>query len=83
MTPIGYSAKCWIVAIHLMTEINCWPRRVLKVCADEIGFLCLGMAHSVEALLQPDIQVKHLLPSLILVSVQIETNYPRPCGKTA
>jgi hypothetical protein len=34
------------------------------LCADEIGFLFLGMAHSVEALLQLDIQVKHLLPSL-------------------
>ncbi len=34
------------------------------LCADEIGFLFLGMAHSIEALLQPDIQLKHLLPSL-------------------
>ncbi len=34
------------------------------LCADEIGFLFLGLAHSVEALLHPDIQVKHLLPSL-------------------
>ncbi len=34
------------------------------LCADEIGFLFLGMAHSIEALLHPDIQVKHLLPSL-------------------
>lgn len=32
--------------------------------ADEIGFLFLGLAHSVEALLSPDIEVKHLLPSL-------------------
>ncbi len=34
------------------------------LCADEIGFLFLGLAHSVEALLHPDIQVKNLLPSL-------------------
>lgn len=34
------------------------------LCADEIGFLFLGLAHSVEALLHPDIQVKHLMPSL-------------------
>ncbi len=34
------------------------------LCADEIGFLFLGMAHSIKALLPPDIQLKHLLPSL-------------------
>jgi hypothetical protein len=33
------------------------------LCANEIGFLFLGLAHSVEALLHADIQVKHLLPS--------------------
>ena len=39
------------------------------LCADEIGFLFLGMAHSIEALLPPDIQVKHLLPSLSAMGV--------------
>jgi len=34
------------------------------LCTDEIGLLFLGMAHSVEALLHPDIEVKNLLPSL-------------------
>jgi hypothetical protein len=34
------------------------------LCVNEIGFLFLGLAHSVEALLHPDIQVKHLMPSL-------------------
>jgi hypothetical protein len=34
------------------------------LCYEEIGFLFIGLAHSVEAFLNPDIKVKHLLPSL-------------------
>lgn len=48
------------------------------LCADEIGFLFLGLAHSVEALLHPDIQVKNLLPSLSAMGAQTQSeNIPR------
>jgi hypothetical protein len=40
------------------------------LCDNEIGFLFLGLAHSVEAFLHPDIQVKHLLPSLSATASQ-------------
>ena len=39
------------------------------LCAGEIGLLFMGLAHSVEAHLQPDIQVKHLLPSLSEIGI--------------
>ena len=50
----------------LLAERDCYIAQRINdtLYADEIGFLFLGLAHSVEARLQPDIQVKHLLPSL-------------------
>jgi hypothetical protein len=46
------------------------------LCADEIGFLFLGLAHSVEALLHPDIQIKHLLPSLSAMGASPKSEEP-------